>query len=88
MIKTVKSDIQPFRLCENIYFVGARRVSVHIIKTEEGLVMIDTGYPNTEDEIIDSMKWMGLDPKDLIAIFHSHGHFDHYGCTNYFKELS
>lgn len=29
-----------------------------------------------------------LDPKDICAIFHSHGHFDHFGCTQRFQELS
>ena len=85
---TCQSDIPPFQMHENIYFVGARKVSVHIIKTEVGLVMIDTGYPDMGDQIKESMRLMGLDFKDLVAIFHSHGHFDHYGTTLAFKELS
>jgi len=88
MIKTVKSDIQPFRLCENIYFVGSTKVSVHLIKTEDGLVMIDTGYPDMYEQILDSMDDLGFNPKDICAIFHSHGHIDHFGCTQKFKELS
>jgi len=83
-----KSDIPPFQMHENIYFVGARKVSVHIIKTEVGLVMIDTGYPDMGEQIMESMQLMGLDPKDIVAIFHSHGHYDHYGCTIAFKALS
>jgi len=83
-----KSDIMPFKLCDSVYFVGAKKVSVHIIKTEAGLVMIDTGYPDMYDQILDSMNCLGLDPKDICAIFHSHGHIDHYGCTERFKALS
>ena len=83
---TCQSDIPPFQMHENIYFVGARKVSVHIIKTEVGLVMIDTGYPDMGDQIKESIRLMGLDFKDLVAIFHSHGHYDHYGCTVQFKE--
>ncbi len=88
MKNNLKSDIQPFRMCENIYFVGSTRVSVHLIKTEDGLVMIDTGYPNMYEQILDSMNQLGLNPKDICAIFHSHGHIDHFGCTQKFKELS
>lgn len=88
MIKNVKSDIQPFRMYENIYFVGSTRVSVHLIKTEDGLVMIDTGYPDMYEQILDSMDDIGFNPKDICAIFHSHGHIDHFGCTQKFKELS
>lgn len=31
---------------------------------------------------------MALDPKDICAIFHSHGHIDHFGGTERFKALS
>jgi len=72
----------------NLYFVGSTKVSVHIIKTECGLVMIDTGYPEMYEQILHSMKQLDLDPRDICAIFHSHGHIDHYGCTLRFKELS
>ncbi len=84
----VKSDIMPFRMYGNLYFVGSSRVSVHIIKTSAGLVMVDTGYSDMYEQILDSMETVGLNPKDICAIFHSHGHCDHYGCTRQFKELS
>ena len=86
--KMIESDILPFRMYGNLYFVGSTKVSVHIIKTESGLVMIDTGYPEMYEQILDSMKKMSLDPEDICAIFHTHGHIDHYGCTKQFKEIS
>ena len=72
----------------NLYFVGSSRVSVHVIKTEEGLVVIDTGYPDMYEQIIESMKVMSLDPCDICAIIHSHGHIDHTGNTLRLKEIS
>ena len=84
----MKSDIQAFRMYGNLYFAGSSKVSVHIIKTEVGLVMIDTGYPCMYEQILDSMQELGLNPQDICAIFHSHGHIDHFGCTLRFKELS
>lgn len=72
----------------NLYFIGNSRVSVHLIKTECGLVMIDTGYPDMYEQILDSMNILGFQPKDICAIFHSHGHIDHFGCTLQLKELS
>ena len=88
MENLVKSDIPAFRMYGNLYFVGSRKVSVHILKTEVGLVMIDTGYPEMFDQILDSMHSLGLDEKDICAIFHSHGHIDHFGCTCRFKAIS
>lgn len=86
-MKQYKSDITPFKLCENLYFVGSSKVSVHIIQTTKGLVMIDSGYPDMFDQISDSMNVLGLSPKNICAIFHTHGHIDHFGCTLKFKEI-
>lgn len=88
MEKIIESNIKPFKMYGNLYFIGSSRVSVHIIETEEGLVMIDTGYPDMYEQILDSMDKLGFNPKDICAIFHSHGHIDHFGCTQQFKKLS
>lgn len=84
----IKSDIAPFKMHGNLYFVGSSKVSVHIIKTSVGLIMIDTGYPDMYGQILCSMEELGLDVGDIVAIFHSHGHYDHIGCTREFRELS
>ena len=88
MENCAKSDIPAFRMFGNLYFLGSSRVSVHILKTEVGLVMIDTGYPEMYEQILDSMHSLGLDEKDICAIFHSHGHIDHFGCTCRLKAVS
>ena len=82
------SDIPAFRLHDRIYFVGSSRVSVHVIETQKGLVMIDTGYPDMYDQILSSMDELGLEAAKLCAIVHSHGHIDHFGCTARLKALS
>lgn len=88
MMKKILSDIEPFKMFGNLYYVGNRRVSVHIIDTEEGLVMIDTGYPDMYDQIKNSIETLGFDIKDICAIFHSHGHCDHIGTTLQLKKQS
>ncbi len=87
-MNNVKSDIKAFRMYRNIYFVGAEKVSVHAIDTEDGIVLIDTGYPDMYEQILDSMKEVGLDPCRITAIIHTHGHYDHIGCTERLKALS
>ena len=80
--------IPPFRMAENIWFVGGRAVSCHVIDTGDGLVMIDTGYPFMGDQILASMREVGLDPARLRLLLHSHGHYDHIGNTLRFRALS
>lgn len=36
--------------------------------------MLDTDSPEMYEEIIENMKKVGLDAKELCAIFHSHEH--------------
>jgi len=84
----MSNAITPFEIHKNIFFVGSKRVSVHVFKTSAGLVMLDTGYPDMYEEIIENMQKVGLEAKDICAIIHSHGHIDHFGCTTKLKELS
>lgn len=88
MEKKPFTHLKPFKIHDKIYFVGNERVSVHIIESKCGLIMIDTGYPDMLEVITENMKTLGLDIKDICAIFHSHGHIDHFGCTIRLKEES
>lgn len=82
------SDIAPFRMIGNLYFVGSRAVSIHLIDTGEGLIMIDTGYPYMRQRTLENIRALGFDPTDIRIILHSHGHYDHIGSTVEFKRIS
>ena len=71
------TKMTPFRMIGNLYFVGTKEASSHIIDTGDGLIMIDTGYAETADAILESMGILGFDIKDVKIILHSHGHYDH-----------
>ena len=81
-------NIRPFRMLENVYFVGGREVSVHVIDTGAGLVMIDSGYPHMRDSVLDNMRAVGLDPARLKVILLSHGHIDHTANAAYYRQLT
>ena len=82
MQNTETPNITPFKLSERIWFVGGREVSVHIIDTGDGLVMVDTGYPHMRERIIENMRAVGLDPEDLRLLLITHGHWDHTGSAS------
>ena len=42
--------IEPFQIFGNLYFVGTRGVSSHIIDTGDGLILLDTSYPQTVEQ--------------------------------------
>lgn len=70
-------DMKPFKMIGNLYFVGTRKASSHLIDTGDGLILIDTGYEETADVVIESVRDLGFDVKDIRYILHSHGHCDH-----------
>ncbi len=69
--------IPPFCLFGNTYFVGTYAASSHLIDTGDGLILLDTGYRETAQVILDGMKTLGFDIRDVKIILHSHGHGDH-----------
>ena len=56
---------KPFKVIENVYFVGNTWVSVYLIDTPEGLILIDCAYEENLYLLIDSIRGLGFDPKDI-----------------------
>ena len=80
-----KRWVEPFRLYGDIWYVGDSWVCVHLIDTGDGLLLIDSGNLGAEAMLIDAIWRTGHDPADVKWIIHSHGHLDHIGAANYFK---
>lgn len=80
--------LQPFKIADNLYSVGSYGGSSHIIDTGEGLIMLDSGYPQTLYQVLFNMQKMGLEPQNIKYIIHSHGHYDHLGATKALIELT
>jgi metallo-beta-lactamase class B len=80
--------IAPFKLFDNLYYVGPGFVSAWLIPTSAGLIMIDTAQEPYVDHVIDSIKKSGFDIKDIKYIVLSHGHLDHFGGAERIQQLS
>lgn len=76
------------RVFGNLYFVGNLDGASWLVETEEGLLLFDTNYPTADALLLDSIWSLGFDPRNIIAIFHTHGHFDHFGATDLIRDLS
>ena len=79
--------IEPFKIADNLYYVGDKKVCIHLIDTGDGLILLDSGYIGAEHLLVDSIWRAGFDPKDVRWIIHSHGHSDHYGASNEFRNM-
>lgn len=71
--------VDPFCIFGNLYYVGDKKVCMHLVDTGEGLILFDSGYSHHYDGLIESVKALGFSPYDIKILIHSHGHFDHFG---------
>lgn len=77
------------KMFDNLWYVGPGYVSVYLIKTSAGAVLIDASEePDMVQHVIDSIRKTGTDVKDIKAILISHGHIDHWGGIDRMHELS
>jgi len=72
--------VDPFRIWGNLYYVGDKKVCMHLVDTGKGLILFDSGYSHHYEGLIGSVKALGFSPSDIKVLIHSHGHFDHFGC--------
>jgi metallo-beta-lactamase class B len=72
---------EPGQAFDNLYYVGAAWVSAWVLKTSEGLILIDALNNKKEaaDLIEGGMRRLGLDPAQIRYVLVTHGHGDHYG---------
>ncbi len=80
--------IKPSKIFGNLYFVGTRPASTHVIDTGDGLVVIDPGYQESLYLVINNMWELGLDPKNIKYIVLTHCHYDHTDATQALVHLS
>jgi metallo-beta-lactamase class B len=69
----------PFKIFDNLYYVGLRSVSAYLVTTSDGLVLIDAGYGLTGDLILDSIRGLGFNPANIRYVLLTHQHADHWG---------
>jgi metallo-beta-lactamase class B len=80
--------VAPYQAFDNVYYVGVCWVSAWLIKTPEGAILIDTLHEPFVDQLLQNIKAVGVDPKDIKVVLMTHGHFDHTGGAYKLKPLT
>ena len=67
----------------NIYYVGTVDLSSFLVTSSQGHVLIDTGVEENADAVLDNIRALGFDVKDIRVILTTQAHYDHVGgaCT-------
>lgn len=79
--------MEPFKIFGNTYFVGTEPASSHLIDTGSGLILLDSGYMESLYLVLESIRKLGFDPREIRYIIHSHGHIDHAAATRALVEM-
>ena len=69
---------KPYKVFDNLYFVGTMIHSAWALTTNDGIVLLDTLFDYAiEPEIVEGLKSLGLDPRNIKYVLISHAHGDH-----------
>jgi metallo-beta-lactamase class B len=69
----------PARIFGNTYYVGTCGISVVLVTSPEGHVLIDGATAEAVPSILANIRTLGFDPRDVRLIIGSHEHIDHMG---------
>lgn len=68
---------EPFRVADNLYYVGTEGLSAWLITTPKGHFLIDAPMDENVDAIEANIRKLGFKVEDIQILLNSHAHFDH-----------
>lgn len=83
--RTVRADehpdwttqITPFRIADNLYYVGSRDLAAYLITTPRGDILINSNLTTSPPQIRHSVEQLGFHWTDIKILLISHAHSDH-----------
>ena len=69
----------PAKIHGSSWYVGTCGITVVLVETKAGLVLIDTGPEDAAPHVLANIKALGFDPKAIKWLLMTHEHFDHVG---------
>jgi metallo-beta-lactamase class B len=82
---------EPFpghRVVGNVYYVGSKDLASYLITTDEGHILINSGFERTVPLIRKSVESLGFKMGDVKILLASHAHSDHVAGHALVRELT
>lgn len=73
------APVAPIRIHGDTFFVGYRGISIALIDTGDGLILVDGGMPQTAEQTKTNLRTLGYRIEDVRYILNTEAHFDHSG---------
>lgn len=78
----------PFKVMDNIYFVGTEDLGTFLITTPAGHILINSDFESTVPQIRASVEKLGFKFTDIKILLGSHAHGDHMQGDALVKEMT
>src|SRR6185295_9735072 len=79
---------EPFKIIDNVYYVGTDGLASYLITSPQGHILVDTVMPEATSQIRASIEKLGFKVTDLKYLLNTHAHIDHTGGFAELKQAS
>jgi metallo-beta-lactamase class B len=79
--------VAPFKVFDNLYYVGVGYVGSWLITTNQGLILIDTLEGAYTEQPLEGIRTLGFDPRNIKYVILTHYHLDHTAGAARVQEL-
>jgi metallo-beta-lactamase class B len=73
------TPIAPFRIADNLYYVGSQDLASYLVVTPEGNILINANLATSPPQIRASVEKLGFRWTDIKILLNGQAHFDHMG---------
>jgi metallo-beta-lactamase class B len=80
-------NVAPFKVFDNLYYVGVGYVGSWLITTNQGLILIDTLEGAYKEHPLEAIRKLGFDPANIKYVILTHYHLDHTAGAARIQEL-
>lgn len=82
------TPIAPFRIADNLYYVGSRDLAAYLVVTPAGDILINSNLQSSPPQIRRSMEQLGFRFTDVKVLLIGHAHWDHDAGSAEVKRLT
>lgn len=74
------------QVSRHLHFAHSEHVNWAVYVGDDGVTLVDSGYPGQRDLLVASLVGVGCRPDDVSAVLITHGHVDHLGGAAWLAE--
>lgn len=82
------TPIAPFKIADNLYYVGSKDLASYLIVTPKGDILINANMETSPPQIRASVEKLGFRMSDIKILLTSHAHWDHAAGSAEMKRMT